>query len=70
MIQLFDQTTVIDGAQVLAVDEARARGVDPDAARAHTLTHRILAAHNAAPAGDAEAALHCCTAPLQILSAI
>ena len=53
MIQLFDQTTVIDGAQVLAVDEARARGVDPDAARAHTLTHRILAAHNAAPAGDA-----------------
>ena len=53
MIQLFDQTTVIDGAQVLAADEARARGVDPDAARAHTLTQRILAAHNAAPAGDA-----------------
>ena len=49
MIQLFDQTTVIDGAQVLAVDEARARGVDPDAARAHTLTHRILAGPQCRP---------------------
>ncbi len=53
MIQLFDQTTVLDGAQILFADEAKARGMDMDAARANTLARRILAAHNNASATDA-----------------
>ncbi|WP_022654839.1 hydratase [uncultured Desulfovibrio sp.] len=53
MIQLFDQTTVLDGAQILFADEAKARGMDLDAARANTLASRILGAHNNAPATDA-----------------
>ena len=44
MIQLFDQTTVLDGAQILFADEAKARGMDMDAASANTLARRILAA--------------------------
>ncbi|WP_300907305.1 hydratase [uncultured Desulfovibrio sp.] len=53
MIQLFDQPTVLDGTQILSGNEAKARGMNLDAARANTLARRILAAHNKAPATEA-----------------
>ncbi|MGE9984701.1 hydratase [Desulfovibrio sp. SGI.169] len=52
MIQLFDQTTILDGTRILSGGEAEAKGMNLDAARANTLARRILAAHNKAPATD------------------
>ncbi|MDO5483369.1 MAG: hydratase, partial [Desulfovibrionaceae bacterium] len=52
MIQLYDQPHVIDGGNVLAADEATARGIDLDTARRNTLAARILTAHNSAPEGE------------------
>ncbi|WP_297824818.1 hydratase [uncultured Desulfovibrio sp.] len=53
MIQLFDQPTVLDGTQILSGNEAKARGMNLDAARANTLARRILAAHNKGAATEA-----------------
>lgn len=54
MIQLFEQTTVIDGARILNADQAAAQGIDPAAARRNTLAHAILAAHNQSDGKQAE----------------
>ena len=52
MIELVSNPVVIDGAALQSAEEARAKGVDLDAARQNTLAARILAAHNTAPQGE------------------
>ena len=52
MIELVSNPVVIDGAALQSAEEARAKGVDLDAARQNTLAARILAVHNTAPQGE------------------
>ena len=52
MIELISNAVVIDGNSIKSAEEARAKGVDVEAARKNSLSSRILAAHNTAPEGD------------------
>ena len=46
MIELISNAVVIDGNTIRSAEEARAKGVDVEAARKNSLAARILAAHN------------------------
>lgn len=46
MIQLSDQQIVISNGQIQTAEQAKAGGIDADAARSATLSAKILAAHN------------------------
>ena len=46
MIELISNAIVIDGNSIVSAEEARAKGVDVEAARKNSLAARILAAHN------------------------
>lgn len=46
MIELISNAVVIDGKTIVSAEEARAKGVDVEAARKNSLAARILAAHN------------------------
>ena len=48
MIELVNNAVVIDGDSIKTVEEARAKGMDVEAARKNTLAARILAEHNTA----------------------
>ena len=52
MIELISNAVVIDGNTIRSAEEARAKGVDVEAARKNSLAARILAAHNTAPEGE------------------
>ncbi|MBB5144131.1 hydratase [Desulfovibrio intestinalis] len=52
MIELISNAVVIDGNTIRSAEEARAKGVDLEAARKNSLSARILAAHNTAPEGE------------------
>ena len=52
MIELISNAVVIDGNTIRSAEEARAKGVDVEAARKNSLAARILSAHNTAPAGE------------------
>ncbi|MFT4301552.1 MAG: hydratase [Desulfovibrio sp.] len=52
MIELISNAVVIEGNTIRSAEEARAKGVDLEAARKNSLSARILAAHNTAPEGE------------------
>lgn len=52
MIELISNAVVIDGNTIRSAEEARAKGVDLEAARKKSLSARILAAHNTVPEGE------------------
>ena len=52
MIQLEDKAVVVDGDALLSIGEAATRGIDAAQARASTLAHRILAAHDTSAVQD------------------
>ena len=52
MIEIVNNSVVIDANGISMAEEARAKGVDIEAARKNSLSARILAAHNTAPEGE------------------
>ena len=58
MIELISNAVVIDGNTIRSAEEARAKGVDVEAARKNSLAARILAAHNTAPKGENVLRIH------------
>ena len=46
MIEIVNSSVVIDANGISMAEEARAKGVDIEAARKNSLSARILAAHN------------------------